>query len=165
MIVTIGLTLGPCLFISGIVELFLYRMGVFYYFDRPISSVLFGANKRWRGLVSLPLLTSIFMTICCGSMSFWTEHDISPGWLGFLSGLVWNLSELPNSIIKRHILKIAPGGGDDFWFCIIMDHLDSTSGLCLLLHFVYSITWIQILPIIFISGILHFINHQLKERL
>ena len=54
---------------------------------------------------------------------------------GLLVGLVFNLSELPNSFIKRR-LDIPPGDENSKLFYFI-DHMDSTYGVLILWYFYF----------------------------
>jgi hypothetical protein len=75
---------------------------------------------------------------------------------GLLAGFIFNLSELPNSFIKRR-LDIPPGDESNKIFYFV-DHMDSTYGL-LLLWYVYFhfpehfiITGLIITPLLFMGA-------------
>ncbi len=102
---------------------------------RPINSRLFGANKTWRGLVLVPLLTTL------GALCLWPVE-----WLlgdnrifghhlllaGFVAGWGYVLAELPNSFLKRR-LGIAPGAAPDRHkhLFVFLDQLDSGVGVAI----------------------------------
>jgi hypothetical protein len=133
------LFLGLSLFIAGAIEAFLWKTTLFQYVNYPIAIDWFGANKKWRGLISLPLTTIIsicFLKWIC--QTFFPEYfegilflKYNCWELGLLVGLVFNLSELPNSFIKRR-LNIPPGDESSLLFFFI-DHMDSTYGILILL--------------------------------
>lgn len=133
--------LGVPLFVASIIEAFLWKTPLFNRLNYPIHSRLFGENKKWRGLVSLPLahLACVlgFQQLEIGfGVSF--DHIILLRSLdgvvyGLLVGFVFNLFELPNSFIKRR-LGIAPGNENRPLFHWI-DHMDSPYGVLLVLSF------------------------------
>jgi hypothetical protein len=152
------------LFIAGVLEAFLWETKIFQVFNHPIQAEWFGSNKRWRGLISLPL-TNVFATVAFQWMErlipsppeTWISFS-SVNWIeyGLLAGFVCNLAELPNSFVKRR-LNISPGDESSrlfFW----VDHLDSSTGLLLLwwLYFRFPgeliATGIVICPLLFISA-------------
>jgi hypothetical protein len=156
--------LACALFLAGVLESFLWKTPVFQYLNFPINNQLFGANKRWRGLVSLPLAnlvaTYVFyyldITFFERSKNLIHFSDYNCLEYGLLVGLVFNLSELPNSYIKRR-LQIPPGDESNPWFYLV-DHLDSTYGVLLLwwLYFQFPlhliITGLFVTPILFIGA-------------
>ena len=103
----------------------------------PIHARWFGANKTWRGVVLMPLLTI---------PGAWLLHAASPWWpgslhslqavpstvLGLALGLGYILMELPNSFIKRR-LGIAPGETPEHLkaLFILIDQWDSAIGFTL----------------------------------
>lgn len=106
---------------------------------RPIAIKLFGANKTWRGLLLMPLLTAIGACLLWPAEQFWQQLGwISPFttsalWLaGLCGGLGYVLAELPNSFIKRR-LGIAAGATPEKnrRLFLAMDQLDSALGAAL----------------------------------
>lgn len=133
----IWLALG--LFLAGILEAFLWKTRIFQYFNKPINSQLFGTNKKWRGLISLPLantVSTLFFQILEKNITLISYDNIilfsNFNFLeyGLLVGFVFNLAELPNSFIKRR-LKITPGDESSRLFYFV-DHMDSTYGVLIL---------------------------------
>jgi hypothetical protein len=137
--------LGIGLFIAGVLEAFLWKTPPFQLLNFPIQKDWFGANKKWRGLVSLPLtmIVSTYLLQIIEKFIFPT----STNWIlfsnfnfifyGLSVGFIFNLSELPNSFIKRR-LEIPPGDESNKFFYII-DHIDSTYGVLLLWYFFWQI--------------------------
>ncbi len=78
---------------------------------RPLHTRLFGANKTWRGIVLVPLLTT-FGALCLwptewllGDNRVFGNDLLLAGWV---AGWGYVLAELPNSFLKRR-LGIAAG--------------------------------------------------------
>lgn len=102
----------------------------------PVHQPLFGANKTWRGIIAVPLLTA-FGAILLWPLE-WLLQERSPLyghalWLaGIIAGLGYVLAELPNSFLKRR-LGIAPGATPDRakHLFILLDQLDSGIGVAL----------------------------------
>jgi len=102
---------------------------------RPLNTRLFGANKTWRGLLLVPLLTTV------GAMCLWPlewllgDHRIYGEHLllaGFVAGWGYVLAELPNSFLKRR-LGIAPGAAPARHkrLFIFLDQFDSGAGVAI----------------------------------
>lgn len=98
----------------------------------PIHAGLFGANKTWRGVLLVPLLTAF------GALCLWPSEYLlgakavfgQPLWLaGLVAGIGYVLAELPNSLLKRR-LGIAPGVAPSRWV-VLGDQLDSGLGVAL----------------------------------
>ncbi|MET1076641.1 MAG: hypothetical protein ABWY06_01335 [Pseudomonas sp.] len=98
----------------------------------PLHAGLFGANKTWRGVLLVPLLTAF------GALCLWPSEQLlgaravftQPLWLaGLVAGFAYVLAELPNSWIKRR-LGIAPGVAPSRWV-VLGDQLDSGLGVAL----------------------------------
>jgi len=98
----------------------------------PIHAGLFGANKTWRGVLLVPLLTA-FGALCLWPAEQWLGPQAllgQPLWLaGLIAGLGYVLAELPNSWLKRR-LGIAPGHTPSRW-TVLGDQLDSGLGVAL----------------------------------
>ena len=152
------------LFIAGVIEAFLWKTSAFQLLNVPIQSQWFGANKKWRGLISLPLamLASVYLLhfvedliphLAQDAILF---SDFNLVEFGLLVGFVFNLSELPNSFVKRR-LDIPPGDESSKLFYVV-DHIDSTYGVLILwylyfhfpLHFI--ITGAIVTPLLFMGA-------------
>ena len=152
------------LFIAGVIEAFLWKTSAFQLLNVPIQAQWFGANKKWRGLISLPvaMLISVYLLhfvetlipdIPQNAILF---SDFNPLQFGLLVGLVFNLSELPNSFVKRR-LAIPPGDESSKMFYFV-DHMDSTYGVLILwyfwfhfpLHFI--VTGLIVTPLLFMGA-------------
>lgn len=155
--------LGCALLLAGILESLLWKTNLFDFCNYPISPQWFGENKKWRGLITLPLthLLSVYLfkmvdaQLLCVATPIISFSGLDCLSYGLLTGFVFNLSELPNSLIKRR-LGIPPGDENNpvfYW----VDHIDSTYGTLLLwyayfhfpLHLI--ITGLIISPFLFIG--------------
>ena len=156
--------LASGLFFAGILEAFIWKTSFFELFNKPIQAEVFGANKRWRGLISLPLTNVIsvlllqiieinFRIIPENLISF---SDFNYLEYGLLVGLIFNLSELPNSFIKRR-LNIPPGDESSKFFFFV-DHMDSTYGVLILWYLYFHfplhliVTGVVITPLLFMGA-------------
>jgi len=145
---------------AGVLESFLWKTKPFELLNVPIQTQWFGANKRWRGLISLPL-TCVVSTL----LLQWLEvplfsnsglpiqlSDFNYLEYGLLVGFVFNLSELPNSFVKRR-LQIPPGNENSKIFYVI-DHMDSTYGVLILWFFYFHFPLHLILTGAFVTPLL-----------
>ena len=135
--------LGCPLLLASIIEALLWKTPLFATLSYPIQADWFGSNKQWRGLVSLPLAHWIsvwLFQILENSTSLISPillNSFNPVLYGVLIGFVFNLSELPNSFIKRR-LQIPPGDESNPIFYWI-DHMDSPYGMLLVLYFCFKL--------------------------
>ncbi|WP_257293686.1 CDP-alcohol phosphatidyltransferase family protein [Endozoicomonas sp. YOMI1] len=132
------------LVIGGILHMVVVSRDDFPALAKPIWYRAFGANKTWRGLVVVPLLTAA--GACLLYPLEWLLGAASPFsgqplWLsGTLAGLGYVLAELPNSWVKRR-LGIAAGQlpTQGRVIAIAADQLDSAIGVAV----VYAL-WLNI---------------------
>lgn len=120
------------LILSNVLHIFWVKKNLFPRWAVPVWPRLFGANKTWRGFVVLPLLNGFFSLFLPGS-------PFGNGFLvGFVLGLAYLLSELPNSWMKRRA-GIPPGGSSapNTWFFALLDKTDSSLGVSLASHFIF----------------------------
>lgn len=157
------LWLAFALFIAGVIEAFLWKTPIFQLLNVPIQAQWFGANKKWRGLVSLPLamLLSVYLLRWVESLLITPDNAILFSnfkliEFGLLVGFVFNLAELPNSFIKRR-LDIPPGDETNKLFYFI-DHMDSTYGVLILWYFYFHfplhfiLTGLVVTPLLFMGA-------------
>jgi len=152
------------LFLAGVIEAFLWKTSVFQALNIPIQTQWFGANKKWRGLISLPLamLASVYLLhlvetfIPAFSQDAILFSNFNLLQFGLLVGFVFNLSELPDSFVKRR-LAIPPGDESNKIFYFI-DHMDSTYGVLILWYFYFHfplhfiVTGLIITPLLFMGA-------------
>lgn len=106
---------------------------------RPLHSGYFGANKTWRGLILVPLLTAAgalllspveWLLAAIGVTTPLAGYSLLA--TGLVAGLGYVVGELPNSFYKRR-LGIAAGEVPEqrkYWF-IALDQVDSAVGVAL----------------------------------
>ncbi len=106
----------------------------------PIHSTLFGANKTWRGLLLVPILTSVG-AFCVLPIEWWLgDHALFGNeilLIGYVAGVGYVLAELPNSFLKRR-MGIAPGESPqkNTRLFIFLDQFDSGAGVAIA-YFLY----------------------------
>ncbi len=123
--------------IGGVLHMVVVSRQLWPQYAVPIYTPWFGANKTWRGMIAVPLLTVI------GAACLWPFHryfginilgddfcSIVLG--GLLAGIGYVLAELPNSFIKR---RLGIGAGEvptrGKYLVILADQLDSGIGFSL----------------------------------
>ncbi len=158
------LWLALSLFIAGVIEAFLWKTSVFQLLNVPIQTAWFGANKKWRGLISLPLamLISVYLLhlVEIYFLSFPEKAILFSNFnlieFGLLVGFIFNVAELPNSFVKRR-LNIPPGDENNQLFYFI-DHMDSTYGVLILWYFYFHfplhfiVTGLIVTPLLFMGA-------------
>lgn len=163
--------LGLGLFIAGVIEAVLWKTALFELLNMPIQTEWFGANKKWRGLISLPLamlasvyflhlIEAFFPTFPQDAILFSNFNLLQ---FGLLVGFVFNLSELPNSFIKRR-LAIPPGDESSKIFYFI-DHMDSTYGVLILWYFYFHFPLHFIVTGLIVTPFLFMGTTELRKKL
>ena len=114
---------------------------------------LFGDNKTWKGFFGMILTTSL------SALLFWRGafrfSYLYGAWLGF----AYVLFELPNSFIKRRLgFQAGKNGGVVQTF---FDQADSAIGYSLFLALVYPLTLSDILWLIVIATVTHYVFNVL----
>jgi hypothetical protein len=165
------LWLALSLFIAGVIEAFLWKTPPFQALNIPIQTAWFGANKKWRGLISLPLamVASVYLlnllerlvpVLARQAISFSTLNLIE---FSLLVGFIFNLAELPNSFVKRR-LDIPPGDENSKLFYFI-DHMDSTYGVLILWYFYFHFPLHFILTGLLVTPLLFMGATELRKKL
>jgi hypothetical protein len=159
------------LFIAGVIEAFLWKTSIFQLLNVPVQTAWFGANKKWRGLISLPLamlisvyllhLLEIYLPFFPKTAILFSNFNLIE--FGLLVGLIFNLSELPNSFIKRR-LDIPPGDESNKIFYFV-DHMDSTYGVLILWYFYFHFPLHFILTGLVVTPLLFMAATELRKKL
>ena len=164
------LWLALSLFIAGIIEAFLWKTAPFQLLNFPIQKQWFGTNKKWRGLISLPIamVASVYLLKQIEMTSFFPHTAISFAdfnllEFGLLVGFIFNLSELPNSWLKRR-LNIPPGDESSKIFYFI-DHMDSTYGVLILWYFYFHFPLHSIATGLIVTPLLFMGATELRKQL
>lgn len=127
---------------------------------------LFGDNKTLRGVVLMPLFTTVATTaqVAVATRVDWARAltpqaliDAGPVSWGLLLGLGYVVGELPNSFLKRQI-DIPPGqagGGALGPVCWTLDQVDSLIGALLAISLIWVPPWTVILGLVAITLVVH----------
>ena len=130
---------------------------------------IFGDNKTWIGFFSMILFCTLFQVLCgviCNITNINNYNDLysvsdNTFWFnllfGFLVGLIYVVSELPNSFIKRR-LNIQCGKTDKGLKGIlffIIDQIDSLIGVMFLLYLFSDISFVNFLLYILVGAFTH----------
>ncbi|MDO9180343.1 MAG: CDP-archaeol synthase [Agitococcus sp.] len=123
--------------IGGVLHMMIVTHNILPQLTTPIHLGLFGANKTWRGIIAVPVLTAF------GAFCLWPielvlgENAVFPQGFalivtGFIAGIGYVLAELPNSFMKRR-LGIAAGETPDKnrWLFTALDQIDSGIGVAI----------------------------------
>jgi hypothetical protein len=128
------------LLLANIMHMFLVKAAVLQNLAIPVSQGKFGKNKTWRGFILIPLLTGIFASILALMFPL-VKPLIHVFFYGILLGLVYALSELPNSYFKRRSgITEGTKGANTKWRQLIIDKTDSLLGTCFLYYFISDIS-------------------------
>lgn len=138
-VVLLALYLQTPVVIGGVLHMVIVKRNYLSALVIPIHQSWFGANKTWRGLFVVPLLTA-FGGLCMMPLEWLLTQAIGTSllsqWnlalLGFIAGVGYVLAELPNSFFKRRIGIEAGVVPEDkkYWF-IALDQLDSALGVAI----------------------------------
>jgi 1-acyl-sn-glycerol-3-phosphate acyltransferase len=177
MIIWQVLYLVSPLILAGIVHSIAIKKDLFSALRQPIdggklfqNKEIFGKNKTWRGI-----LITVVVSICVVAIQkFLYSKNIfvafslinyqNIGWLqfGFLLGIAYSIAELPNSFIKRRIgIKAGEINQQKFLLQYLIDQIDSSIGVVLVLFFFYSLQWKTLIAIFLIGTLVHIIIDQL----
>jgi CDP-diacylglycerol--serine O-phosphatidyltransferase len=143
--------------IGGVLHMVVVKRNYLAALVIPIHQGLFGANKTWRGIFVVPLLTA-FGGLCMMPLEWLLTQAIGTSllsqWnlalLGFIAGVGYVLAELPNSFFKRRIGVEAGVVPEDkkYWF-IALDQLDSAFGVAiaywLMLGISFETAWVYVI--------------------
>jgi len=126
----------------------------FNFLSKPIHTIWFGKNKTWRGMLLLPLLNGAFMTMFNSLTHFF--HGADAFLLGLIIGLIYMISELPNSFLKRR-LGIQPGAKAvrNGYLFLMLDKMDSALGVAILCKFLLLFSWKEAFLLFIFSCIIH----------
>jgi len=129
----------------------------------PIWLWGFGRNKTWRGLIFVPVVNAIVLTLLSLSIS---PYLAMPAVIGFVLGLAYMIFELPNSFLKRR-LGMAPGentGKHRIAFSML-DKMDSAIGVVLMYLMLGYCTWQVALWLLLIASATHIVVSALLVML
>lgn len=165
------------LMLGGVVNMIFTKTALYRRYRRPMDGGkccrdgkrLFGDNKTWVGFFSMilfcTLLQLLFGLLCRlggleGHCDYYRLQDNTLSYnllIGFLTGLVYMLSELPNSFLKRR-LNIADGKtekGRKGRLFFVIDQIDSLVGVMLLVYLFSGIPLTRYFLYVVLGGITH----------
>ena len=166
--------------LGGIIHMVIIKLPVLNALSGPIDGgmtwsdgkQLFGANKTWKGCISMPVgtaigfsilevLTTISETLKANCpVNFESGELLQTAWaLGLYMGLAYILAELPNSFIKRRI-EIPPGqnvAGFKGKFFMVIDQIDSSLGCAIALVLAIPMTVLDVVTVAALGGLFHYL--------
>lgn len=138
------------LVLANSIHMVVVKMNLLHSIHQPLWVWGFGRNKTWRGMLFVPLANAMILTLLAAI----TPLDISsPAIPGFILGLGYMLSELPNSFVKRR-MGIASGEHRGILFSVI-DKMDSAVGVVLVYTLMGYATWGTSLLLLLIASTTH----------
>ncbi len=139
------------LILSNVLHMVVVKKNAMSILVIPIWKEGFGKNKTWRGLLFLPVCNAVFLFIIDRLFQL---NVVEPIILGATLGLVYMLSELPNSFVKRRLGIKSGERSENYHFIVqLIDKMDSAIGVTLT-YFILGYANIQtvLLLLVFASG-------------
>lgn len=151
------------LILTNVLHMVAVKKNYFSMLNTPLWRNGFGTNKTWRGIFFISVGNALFVAACARLFAV----DVnSPLWLGFLLGLAYSLSELPNSFLKRK-LGVASGGHHPKYKYIfyMLDKMDSSFGVAAAYFFYSGITVQTAAVLLIINVVTHMMFSLLLYKL
>lgn len=148
------------LILSNVLHMLMVKNNALSLLAIPIWKKGFGNNKTWRGMLFLPICNAIFLFAIDGLLQQKVDEPIV---LGAILGLVYMLSELPNSFVKRRLGIKSGERAENYHFVVqLIDKMDSAIGVTLT-YFVLGYTDVQTALLLFLlaSGTHIFVSYIL----
>lgn len=135
------------LVLTNVLHMLVVKSDFFSKLAIPIYEKAFGKNKTWRGLLFVSFTNAFVLSFVNLTFRLNIDHDFL---LGGILGIVYILSELPNSLIKRK-LGVQPGMKSENHriLFILMDKTDSAFGVTLI-YFLLGYTDLKTAFLLFI---------------
>jgi hypothetical protein len=112
----------------------------------PLSVKAFGKNKTLRGFLVLPFLSGSLVAIFSQLFGPFSETHSTDILIGIGLGVVYLLSELPNSFVKR---KLGIGNGEHSQkYRLLQIFADKSDSLIGMLIFYYFATPVELITVI-----------------
>jgi hypothetical protein len=153
------------LFFAGLIHHFvIIKYNLFSFLTKPIDGnkyingkPLLGKSKTWRGLVLVPILSSVGSVIISHIIPI--SITLNPIWVGLLLGFGYAIAELPNSFIKRQLnIQAGQKASNKFRiFFLIFDQIDSVIGAIVVMLLIYKSSILLFLSILILGSLLHLI--------
>jgi CDP-diacylglycerol--serine O-phosphatidyltransferase len=150
-----ALTLILPLLVGGVLHMLVVRFDWLRMLKIPLHERSMGANKTWRGIVVMPILTVLGVMLARLLDQHWQLELLTHAqtWsLGLALGLGYVIPELPNSWMKRR-MGIRPGESSSRypWLFGFIDQTDSAFG-CLLVYALWGIGHETLWIVLFFFG-------------
>lgn len=159
------LAILPPLIVSNALHMLAVKYDWLPFLKRTINIKVFGKNKTWRGFIVLPLFNGI-LTMLAYHFFFSVQLSFQSFLFGYILGLVYMLSELPNSYFKRR-QGIEPGESGGFLFKLL-DKSDSSFGVALATVWFFNCKWLMFPIFLFINiaahGLFSYLLYKLKIK-
>jgi|AntRauTorckE5430_2_1112549.scaffolds.fasta_scaffold17356_1 hypothetical protein len=139
---------------AGILHMVIVKWSVGQFLAIPVSTTLLGANKTWRGVVVMPVLSAIFAVVLRGLLAEMPAWEA--GAIGLLTGLAYVVFEWPNSWLKRR-LGVAAGQQTKRLqgLFMVLDKTDSAFGVSLTGAWLFGLSFSEWWPLFLIAAVLH----------
>jgi CDP-diacylglycerol--serine O-phosphatidyltransferase len=143
--------------LGNVSHMVVVKKDIFRCLSIPLSIKLFGRNKTWRGFIYLPVAMGFICLIESTLFGPFSKDHLKDVLISTALGLVYMISELPNSAFKRR-LGIAAGESAPRFRIIqlIIDKTDSLAGACIFFAWVLQIKFAEILLLFLFCVLLHF---------
>lgn len=155
------------LILTNIIHMIVVKKNLLSFLSKPMNVTLFGKNKTYRGLIFLTVVNGI-LHLLISKVSSGLESFV----IGALLGLVYIISELPNSFYKRRLgIPAGEKPKKAVAFFIFLDKTDSVSGIVILYALIYGLSFPITVKLFFSAAILHLlisiilVKIKLKESL
>lgn len=136
----------PLIF-SNVLHMWIVKKDYLSFLKVPVHEKLFGRNKTLRGFSVVSTLNLIFFSL------------ISPAeaWIGAVLGMVYCLSELPNSWVKRR-MGIPPGRKPNpgLSWNLLLDKSDSAIGVCTVYAWIAGLSFAEGFALFIPAVLIHF---------
>jgi hypothetical protein len=151
------------LVLSNSVHMIFVKHNLLPAINTPLWTWGFGRNKTWRGMLFVPVVNALVLTLLSLSVS---PYLAMPALTGFILGLAYMIFELPNSFLKRR-LGIAAGenAGKHRIAFSMLDKMDSAIGVVLTYLLLGYCTWQVALWLLLIASATHIVVSALLVML
>ena len=155
--------------LANVLHIVVVKKGWLAFLSIPISVKYFGKNKTIRGFIILPLFSSLLVLGFSKMEGPFLEDNLHDFYFGICLGIIYLLSELPNSFVKRK-LGIANGEHSKKYRVLqmIIDKSDSLVGMLIFYYYFTPINFVGVIQLFFvalaISLSMSFVLHSLKIK-
>ncbi len=143
--------------IGNVVHMIIVKKNLLSDLASPVAKDLFGLNKTYRGFIVLPILVGLSTLFSSYFMGPFGSSLLEDSIIGIVLGIVFLLSELPNSFVKRKV-GIASGERSLKYPAIqlFIDRMDSVLGVLLCYYFIRFPSILDVLFLLLLSIVLSY---------